>query len=561
MTNYQGLPTNLTSTSLRNDATWPAHTVINTLDKGVRQLTQGRASLADFGAVMDGVADDTAAVSSWLDYCNTNNVTGFIPPNKRVLSGQINKGYRIRIDGNNSTIVMKSGISGQGPMWRFTGSETGSVLVSSNVAAGATQITLAAGWASTLGTVGSGTVLMIGKDVPWTTDLTTGRPGEKVGQSVQVSSVSGDVVTLREAIVLPYTTADAAKVWKFNTIDDVIFNNLNFEGIYSGIVRVIDIAYGKDVEFNNCKVAGNGSMGVRLLHCYHFDVDLEAYDMADDTPNQKYGYGVNAAGACSHGRINVRGARARHLVTTDGIQGYGGVNQLIISGYGSQCTAEAFDTHASGTNVTFQGIIAVDNPGGGMQARSTRTTILGCHLADNPHHVKIGWDATDVKVIGNYFGPTQRYAAGGTYACCFRMEPMENTQFAHHMVFSGNTFEGIRDAIMRMGGGGNHPHNYIIDFIGNDVISFGIDNASGDQAIIRGYSGTKPVGVTDTNNYGINVIGNKIRSTATAPHILYGSGCFVGTAIIAFNVIGTNVTKAQSGTGATVTDTNNIGGI
>lgn len=561
MTDFAGVPTNLTSSSTMNTAPWYADVHMNTVSKGVKQIWQNRVSLADFGAAMDGTTDDSTAVSSWLDHCNTNGKIAYIPPNVRILTGQINKTYRIHIDGNNATIVMKSGISGFGPHWRFTGSITSSVLTAANVAAGATTITLASGWAATLGSVVAGTILRIGKDVPWTTDTAIGRDTEYIGQTVQVQSVSGDVVTLREAIVLPYNTANATKVWKINTINDVIVENLNFEGIYSGTVRQLDLDYVRDLRVNNCKFASNGSMGLSIRHCYHYDIQAEAYDLADDTPNNKFGYGICVEGACSHGRVNASGARCRHIFTTNGQQNsYGGANNLIISGYGAQCTAEAFDTHASGTNVTFQNIIAVDNPGGGAQVRSARTTVLGCHFADNPHHIKIGWDGTDCKIIANYFGPTQRYSLGATNAPCFRMENMLNDQFARHMVFSGNTFDGIRDTIFRMGTG--TAQNYVLDFVNNDVINFGIDSASGDQAIIRSYSTTNKVGTTDTNGFGINILWNKIRSTASAPHIIYGSTGYVGTILMKGNVIGTNITKAQAGHGATLTDPgDNQGGI
>ena len=102
-------------------------------------------------------------------------------------------------------------------------------------------------------------------------------------------------------------------------------------------------------------------MGILLHDCYGFYADVKAYDLADDTANEKYGYGLCVQAACANGIVDVGGERCRHVFTTNGwwgvdnLGGYGGVNNLIIRGSASQCTAEGMDTHGSGTNIIFYG--------------------------------------------------------------------------------------------------------------------------------------------------------------------------------------------------------------
>lgn len=65
-------------------------------------------SLKDFGAVGDGVADDTAAVQAWATHCAVNHARGFAPPGNYKLTATItvptSEGFGLRGAGPTATV-------------------------------------------------------------------------------------------------------------------------------------------------------------------------------------------------------------------------------------------------------------------------------------------------------------------------------------------------------------------------------------------------------------------------------------------------------------------------
>jgi hypothetical protein len=63
----------------------------NAQDRNVKQKLQETVSVKDFGAVGDGVTNDTAAVSAWLDNLLTTANKGYVPEGQYLLSSQVAK--------------------------------------------------------------------------------------------------------------------------------------------------------------------------------------------------------------------------------------------------------------------------------------------------------------------------------------------------------------------------------------------------------------------------------------------------------------------------------------
>ncbi|HEX4847625.1 MAG TPA: glycosyl hydrolase family 28-related protein, partial [Novosphingobium sp.] len=74
----------------------------------VESRLRDTASLKDFGAVGDGVANDTAAVQAWATHCATNHVRGYAPPGTYRLTATIavpvSEGLTLRGAGPTQTV-------------------------------------------------------------------------------------------------------------------------------------------------------------------------------------------------------------------------------------------------------------------------------------------------------------------------------------------------------------------------------------------------------------------------------------------------------------------------
>lgn len=87
-------------------------------------------SLKDFGAIGNGVADDSTAIAAWLAHCYANNVDGYAPPGTYLTSTghtvtySASRKFQIRGAGKGATVFRKTGTN-SGAVLRFTISAAG----------------------------------------------------------------------------------------------------------------------------------------------------------------------------------------------------------------------------------------------------------------------------------------------------------------------------------------------------------------------------------------------------------------------------------------------------
>jgi hypothetical protein len=533
--------------------------VINSMGAAVERLERDQVRLTSISGFVVGAADNTTAFSNALDEMNSTGGTLYIEPGLGAINiGQIRKTYAPRIVCGKGSWLQNLNNSATPSHWlSFEGSiSTTGILLAANTAQNGRDFTLTAGGVASLG-IQVGDIISVGKAVPWSTDVTTGRDREYIGQSFEVRAIAGEVVSTQEPALTTFNTAETSYVWKWTPIENVYIDGLEMRGIYDAATRGLDIEGARNVYIKDFTIRDHGSMGLRLLRCFNYYAEVNAINLKDNaSPNYNYGYGVCTEGSCTHGEVHVRGIRCRHAFTTNGEQkptsgtgsaashplGYGGVMNLIVRGFGTQCTAEAFDTHASGANINFVGVVAVGNSGGGMQLRSPLSTAVGCHFQNNKHHLKLGWCATDAQIFSCYFGRTNLFGDGDTTsAAAIRIENEANNQFRFQRAIKGCIFEDIWCSVVRYGSG--FAHTCELSWEENTITNYGIGNIGGQQSVFQAYSTTNKVS-------NIKVRRGSIRSNSTAPHLFYATSTTEfdtgGHEVVGCD-IGTNITDLKSG--------------
>lgn len=205
------------------------------------------------------------------------------------------------------------------------------------------------------------------------------------GQFAVVTSVSGDDVTLNDAIRYTYTTnVRAAKLsghtvtWRGGAVryDTSITSQSTCFDIYNATAPIIE-----DVRFGYLPF-----IAVSLKGCYTYHVrDLAFTDSLFDAPN--FGHGVSDWSCYGGEASGLGGSRVRHVFTTN-VQpipadsddiwaygpNYGGVVYMgAVSGFG----AAAYDTHHGCEDFTFVGGNVVGRDAAAIGLRGRRITVVG----------------------------------------------------------------------------------------------------------------------------------------------------------------------------------------
>jgi hypothetical protein len=238
---------------------------------------------------------------------------------------------------------------------------------------------------------------------------TDGRPREMH----RVIRVSGDTVYLDAPLSWSYTTANAAKFFKWSPVKDICFEggeivDLNPASLgYTFMLQQCARVRMRDVKLTNC------SGGIGFIDCQDVQISGGLIDRLSNR-STAYGYGVWLFGACANVAINgLIGHAVRHLFTTlaQSTTTYGMPQDVTLTGCIGTGASEPdslaiFDTHPYGQRISFIGCHAVGAgvPGGyGFQLRAPKTRLVGCSAFHSDRAVQIVAGASDCQVIGGEF--------------------------------------------------------------------------------------------------------------------------------------------------------------
>ena len=364
---------------------------------------QDRVSFKDFGAVGDGVADDTAEVQAAISAC----------------AGQT-------IDGGGLTYLVTATITGmasdtsiQNATFDFSQQpDAGGIDRGFNVQGSiATAVSLTASTAvdSSIVTVGS-TSTFAADDLVFLTSnkVWDAAQGVVYGQYARIKSVdSGTQLSLYEPVHLAFNTVDAAAIAKVTPVRNVSFKNVRFIGAnnLTQTQNALYIQYGEDCRVESCRFEYFDYTALGFYRCYKSIADKVSVFAARNAGNA---YGIAIWGGCyACSVVNGFGEDTRHYVT---VGDNDGINMFtLVDGCQVMSSKDAgLDSHAAGMFTTFSNNMismssdraGTSNHDGlimqGAHSICSGNTIIGAKGVGISFNMLIGdGTPTTVKVIGN----------------------------------------------------------------------------------------------------------------------------------------------------------------
>lgn len=331
----------------------------------------------DYGAVGDGVTDDTVAIQAALDAGAGKTV--LVPEGRWVSTWylDVRSNTTLRIEGEILCRVNAAGI-------RVIGTRGDWRNLAQDAPRASRTITLAAGHGLVVGDT-----LHIGSDQVFDGPSTN----SSIGELGNVAAVDGNVVTLRTPLMGgPYTTAKNAQVAKVNATKSVRITGsggirgrrdpaLNQTGIlvfYSENVR-IDLQNSSD--FNTRHIGIGNSQNVRVSNM--------TFDWA---VHNNLGYGVSVFDAVSH--VDIEGcdfSDIRHAFSTNNNANARGiprrirfarndVNWTSTALGGSELGGDAIDTHSAAEDIWIENNSVYGSSGGGINVECKSGRVVGNYV-------------------------------------------------------------------------------------------------------------------------------------------------------------------------------------
>jgi hypothetical protein len=308
----------------------------------VQDKLRETVSFKDFGAVGDGVTDDTAAVQSAI-----TNAGG------KVIDGD-NLRYLVK-----STIdVLISNTAIQNATFDFSQQpDTTAIERGFNV-----RGTLATGIALTANTAVLSSTVTVGNTGTFAVDDLVFLSSNSVwdalqsvvyGQYGRVKSIdSGTQLSLYEPVQLAFNTANNAVIAKVTPVKNVVFSNCRFIGAnnLTQAQNALYIQYGENCRVESCRFEYFDYLALGMFRCYKSVADKVSVFAARNAGNA-YGIGIfGGSYACSV--VNGFGEDTRHYVTVgdnDGINMH-----TLVDGCQVMSSKDAgLDTHAAAMFTTF----------------------------------------------------------------------------------------------------------------------------------------------------------------------------------------------------------------
>lgn len=325
------------------------------------------ATLIDYGAVGDGVTDDTDAVEKALR--SGKNIDG------GGLTYKMTRTINILTDMNisNCTFDFSQAIIGSGEVAirGVASNETNRVLTSNAIiSTGTVKVSDTAG-------ILPGDVLVITSDRVWSDDTAD---VVKAGEIIVVKTVDGNTLNLLTALNDTYNLVDNVVIKRIGSIKKVRMWRVNMIGNGEEV-----LSYGcffarcTDIKIEQCRIEQFGAANIAFDTCYDFTVSNSTLK---DSYGSGLGYGVVCLSACRNYRIIGNMFQKGRTGWTQG--GRSGVGRDIIianNNFIGQYTA-ALGTKNSCDGITVTGNTCIGDSGAdglqdGIRVRGRNAVVVG----------------------------------------------------------------------------------------------------------------------------------------------------------------------------------------
>jgi hypothetical protein len=317
------------------------------VDRTVANKLRENVSVKDFGAVGDGITNDTVAIQAAL---NSGAKRVFVPAGTYVITATLTIPDNVSLEGDGIGATIFDGSSAtyanltSGRHISTVGGSWGSLpALSADVNKGDRTLTFASA-----PSIVPGDVLQIYN--PTDFSFSGFRAEYRAGEFIRVAKVSGTTVTLQGTLCDSYLAADV-DLYKLQGATSCNLRGFTLKGLSSGgAVFGINFFNAVDSSIEDVRVYGCSYTQISVNQC--FNVQLRGCTGEEDfTTNFGGDYGLAIAN--SH-IVNVSGgyyAAARHGVTTGGFSGVGCVSCRYMSFQGVTIStsgdAQAADFHGN----------------------------------------------------------------------------------------------------------------------------------------------------------------------------------------------------------------------
>jgi hypothetical protein len=435
----------------------------------VHNKLQEIVSFKDFGAVGDGTTNDAAAIQAAINALSAGGTIdgqGLTYKVNSVLSG-ISSNTRIQNATFDFSSVNNAGIdyliSASGSLGA-TNALTANTLVNSNIV----KIADTSGFAVD-------DLVFFKSNTYWSSSL-------NITYSLfgRVKSIDSPTqLTLYSNVLLDFTTADSAAIYKVSSVKNVTFDNIKLIGGNAGTQAGIYLTLCENANIVRCQFEYVDYVAVALVRCYNSTIDSCRQKHASSAGNA-YGYAIwSGCYGCSV--INSWGENCRHTVTIGGSSGSASGVNFFNKIIGCQAIASkdaGFDSHANSMYTEFIGNYVemsadrflTSNHDGiineGAHAVFTNNTVVG------PKGVGVYYNPaftasvpTSVKIIGNTVTLDDvGYGTSGSVGCYV----LSNTPYGANIesvVMTGNTVKGGQNNVSGV------THFYVFLYNGSRTLS------------------------------------------------------------------------------------------
>lgn len=290
------------------------------------------ANFLAYGAVGDGVTDDTVAIQAALDSgANIVDGSGLTYLVSSPLTGYTNQTIQ------NATITAPS-LGTSATLLTFSGTQGTAINVSSDVAAGAFTITVANG-----STFTENGWAFIKSNQYWSP---AALDNVIIGELVHIESVVGNVLTLQTPTLAAYAVADSATVAPLNTAKNIVLQDLVLKGpVSTGNQIGVKFIYCESVEVRNCNTYDFDYTHLWFERCANYAVRGGASFRTG--AQEGLDYGVAHLRGSYNGLVDgYTGNSMRHISTIGGSEG---VSRFIrvVNCFGYNLTDGGIDSHSA----------------------------------------------------------------------------------------------------------------------------------------------------------------------------------------------------------------------